>query len=98
MHRALRLAEAVSCPHDPKDMAEVAKCLREKDPNTLVYGEWGSLGIVFIYTRFSFLIFFSLLLLMDRPWGAIDKKNTFLLRDSFVWFDRYMRFSICTGC
>ncbi|XP_055301945.1 acetylcholinesterase-like isoform X2 [Sitodiplosis mosellana] len=43
--RALRLAEAVNCPHDEKNLADVAKCLREKDPKTLVYNEWGSLGI-----------------------------------------------------
>lgn len=45
--RALRLAEAVNCPHDEKDLADVAKCLREKDPKTLVYNEWGSLGTIF---------------------------------------------------
>lgn len=43
--RSLRLAEAVKCPHDKDDLAEVVKCLREKDPKTLVYNEWGSLGI-----------------------------------------------------
>lgn len=49
--RALRLAEAVSCPHDANNMADVAKCLREKDPKTLVYNEWGSLGIAYFCPR-----------------------------------------------
>lgn len=44
-NRSLRLAEAVNCPHDKDNLSEVAKCLREKDPKTLVANEWGSLGI-----------------------------------------------------
>lgn len=43
--RALRLAEAVGCPHDRKKLTETVDCLREKDPKTLVDNEWGTLGI-----------------------------------------------------
>lgn len=42
--RSLRLAEAVSCPHDHDNLAETLECLRNKDPKSLVYSEWGSLG------------------------------------------------------
>lgn len=40
----MRLAEAVNCPHDENNIAEVAECLRNKEAKTLVYNEWGSLG------------------------------------------------------
>ncbi|CRK91881.1 CLUMA_CG005501, isoform A [Clunio marinus] len=43
--RALRLAEAVGCPHDRKKLSETADCLREKDAKVLVDNEWGTLGI-----------------------------------------------------
>ncbi|CAH1728832.1 unnamed protein product [Chironomus riparius] len=43
--RALRLAEAVSCPHDRKKLSETVECLRTKDPKELVDNEWGTLGI-----------------------------------------------------
>lgn len=64
--RTLRLAEAVSCPHDENNLADVAKCLREKDPKTLVYNEWGSLGkhqhlkkiivLIELLMRFAFFV------------------------------------------
>ena len=44
-YRALRLAEAVQCPHDPTKLSDTVECLREKDPKTLVDNEWGTLGI-----------------------------------------------------
>lgn len=43
--RALRLAEAVDCPHDRKKLSETVDCLREKDAKVLVENEWGTLGI-----------------------------------------------------
>lgn len=43
--RALRLAEAVNCPHDATKLSEAVECLRTKDPNELVDNEWGTLGI-----------------------------------------------------
>ncbi|XP_055377991.1 acetylcholinesterase-like isoform X2 [Condylostylus longicornis] len=43
--RALRLAEAVQCPHSKENLSEVVECLREKDAKTLVDNEWGTLGI-----------------------------------------------------
>lgn len=41
----MRLAEAVGCPHDKANLAETADCLRGKDSKSLVYKEWGTLGI-----------------------------------------------------
>ncbi|XP_058822042.1 acetylcholinesterase isoform X1 [Topomyia yanbarensis] len=43
--RALRLAEAVKCPHDATKLSDTVECLRSKDPNVLVDNEWGTLGI-----------------------------------------------------
>lgn len=43
--RALRLAEAVECPHDKEKLTETVECLRTKDPKLLVDNEWGTLGI-----------------------------------------------------
>jgi acetylcholinesterase len=43
--RAIRLAEAVGCPHDRKKLGETVECLREKDAKVLVDNEWGTLGI-----------------------------------------------------
>ncbi|XP_037925135.1 acetylcholinesterase-like [Hermetia illucens] len=43
--RALRLAEAVNCPHDPNELSETIECLRSKDATVLVDNEWGTLGI-----------------------------------------------------
>lgn len=43
-YRALRLAEAVNCPHEENDLPAVVECLRSKEAKTLVYNEWGSLG------------------------------------------------------
>ncbi|XP_062565163.1 acetylcholinesterase isoform X1 [Armigeres subalbatus] len=43
--RALRLAEAVNCPHDATKLSETVECLRTRDPNVLVDNEWGTLGI-----------------------------------------------------
>lgn len=43
--RALRLAEAVDCPHDRKELSKTVDCLREKDAKILVENEWGTLGI-----------------------------------------------------
>ncbi|XP_014229770.1 acetylcholinesterase-like isoform X2 [Trichogramma pretiosum] len=43
--RGLRLAEAVGCPHDKRQLREVINCLITKDPVELVNSEWGTLGI-----------------------------------------------------
>uniref|UniRef100_A0A182VR59 Acetylcholinesterase n=1 Tax=Anopheles minimus TaxID=112268 RepID=A0A182VR59_9DIPT len=43
--RALRLAEAVGCPHEPSKLNDAVECLRGKDPHVLVNNEWGTLGI-----------------------------------------------------
>uniref|UniRef100_A0A182P2K3 Acetylcholinesterase n=2 Tax=Pyretophorus TaxID=44537 RepID=A0A182P2K3_9DIPT len=43
--RALRLAEAVGCPHEPSKLSDAVECLRGKDPHVLVNNEWGTLGI-----------------------------------------------------
>uniref|UniRef100_U5EXG0 Carboxylic ester hydrolase n=1 Tax=Corethrella appendiculata TaxID=1370023 RepID=U5EXG0_9DIPT len=43
--RALRLAEAVNCPHDRNKLSETVECLRLKDAKELVENEWGTLGI-----------------------------------------------------
>uniref|UniRef100_A0A6B2E559 Acetylcholinesterase n=2 Tax=Larroussius TaxID=59268 RepID=A0A6B2E559_9DIPT len=43
--RALRLAEAVECPHERDNLPEVLECLRGKDAKQLVNNEWNSLGI-----------------------------------------------------
>ncbi|XP_035782837.1 acetylcholinesterase-like isoform X2 [Anopheles albimanus] len=43
--RALRLAEAVGCPHDASKPGDAVECLRGKDPHVLVDNEWGTLGI-----------------------------------------------------
>lgn len=43
--RGLRLAEAVSCPHDRESLQAAIDCLLTKDAETLVSHEWGTLGI-----------------------------------------------------
>ncbi|XP_034943568.1 acetylcholinesterase-like [Chelonus insularis] len=43
--RGLRLAEAVGCPHDRKNLQAVIDCLAAADPLDLVNNEWGTLGI-----------------------------------------------------
>lgn len=43
--RGLRLAEAVGCPHDKKDISAVVECLRKTNASVLVDNEWGTLGI-----------------------------------------------------
>ncbi|XP_037037460.1 acetylcholinesterase-like isoform X2 [Bradysia coprophila] len=43
--RALRLAEAVDCPHDRHKLTDTVECLRTKDAKELVDNEWGTLGI-----------------------------------------------------
>lgn len=58
--RSLRLAEAVNCPHDENNLAEVAECLRSKEAKTLVYNEWGSLGKPCFVNVFFFSSFFSI--------------------------------------
>ncbi|CAG2107199.1 unnamed protein product [Medioppia subpectinata] len=44
--RGLRLAEAVGCPHDPKNQDAVVECLRGADPWELVSNESGNFGVV----------------------------------------------------
>ena len=44
--RGLRLAEAVGCPHDPKNINAVIECLRKADPIDLVTHEAGNFGVV----------------------------------------------------
>ncbi|XP_054168668.1 acetylcholinesterase-like [Oppia nitens] len=44
--RGLRLAEAVGCPHDPKNIDAVIDCLRNTDPWELVSNQPGGLGVV----------------------------------------------------
>ncbi|XP_076311232.1 acetylcholinesterase-like isoform X1 [Tachypleus tridentatus] len=44
--RGLRLAEAVKCPHDPRDLDAVVNCLRNVDPMDLVMNESGSMGVI----------------------------------------------------
>ncbi|KAK0172171.1 hypothetical protein PV328_005520 [Microctonus aethiopoides] len=43
--RGLRLAEAVGCPHDEKNLQAVIDCLITVDPVDIVNNEWGTLGI-----------------------------------------------------
>lgn len=47
----MRLAEAVHCPHDENNLAEMVECLRTKEAKTLVYNEWGSLGKFYLKWR-----------------------------------------------
>lgn len=49
--RALRLAEAVDCPHDRHKLTDTVECLRTKDAKDLVDNEWGTLGNTFLMLR-----------------------------------------------
>jgi len=40
MHRSLRLAELMNCPHDGRDVRASIDCLRKADPHKLVTKEW----------------------------------------------------------
>ncbi|KAJ8684458.1 hypothetical protein QAD02_020250 [Eretmocerus hayati] len=61
--RGLRLAEAVSCPHDRHDLRAVIDCLLTKDPKTLVDSEWGTVGIC----EFPFVPVIDGSFLLDTP-------------------------------
>lgn len=49
-YRAIRLAEAVNCPHDRTKLSDTVECLRNKDSKELVENEWGTLGNFFFYS------------------------------------------------
>ncbi|XP_044730574.1 acetylcholinesterase-like [Chrysoperla carnea] len=69
--RGLRLAEAVGCPHDRKDIPAVIECLRNKDPIELVNNEWGTLGIC----EFPFVPVIDGSFLDETPQKSLALKN-----------------------
>jgi len=48
MHRGMKLAENMKCPHDGRDVRASIDCLRKADPHELVLKEWN--GITFGFT------------------------------------------------
>lgn len=40
MHRSMRLAELMKCPHDGRDVRASIDCLRKADPHKMVLKEW----------------------------------------------------------
>lgn len=69
--RGLRLAEAVSCPHDRKEMSAVIECLRKKDALELVNNEWGTMGIC----EFPFVPMIDGAFLDETPQRSVAVKN-----------------------
>jgi len=43
MHRSLRLAELMGCPHDARDVRASIDCLRKADPHDIVLKEWNGI-------------------------------------------------------
>jgi len=43
MHRSMRLAELMKCPHDGKDVRASIDCLRKADPHDMVVKEWSGI-------------------------------------------------------
>lgn len=69
--RGLRLAEAVSCPHERSNLSAVIECLRKKDPVELVNNEWGTLGIC----EFPFVPIIDGAFLDETPQRSLSVKN-----------------------
>ena len=69
--RGLRLAEAVGCPHDPKNIEAVIDCLRRTDPWVLVSNESGNFGVV----EFPFVPIIDGTFLDELPEVSLANKN-----------------------
>lgn len=79
--RALRLAEAVNCPHDRSNLSATVECLRMKDADDLVNNEWGTLGIC----EFPFVPIVDGVFLHESPLKSVNNgrfKKTELLTGS----------------
>ncbi|KAI1278412.1 Acetylcholinesterase [Halotydeus destructor] len=69
--RTLHLAEAVGCPHSPKDPLSVIDCLRKVDPMSLVTNETANLGVV----EFPFTPIIDGAFLDESPEISMQTKN-----------------------
>lgn len=69
--RGLRLAEAVGCPHDEKNIDAVIDCLRRADPWELVSNESGNFGVV----EFPFVPVIDGTFLDEDPHHSLKTKN-----------------------
>lgn len=69
--RGIRLADAVGCPRDPKNIPAIIECLRNKDPMDLVNNEWGTLGIC----EFPFVPVIDGAFLDENPAKSLKTKN-----------------------
>ena len=67
----LRLAEAVGCPHDRKDVSDVIECLRKRSPEELVNNEWGTLGVC----EFPFVPIIDGSFLVEMPQKSMINNN-----------------------
>ncbi|CAN8021976.1 unnamed protein product [Ixodes persulcatus] len=68
---ALRLAEALHCPHSPAEPEPMLECLRRQDPETMVNSETGSLGVV----EFAFVPVVDGAFLDETPHESLASRN-----------------------
>lgn len=71
VHRGLLLAEAVGCPRDVNDLDQVISCLKETDPQVLVYNEGGTSEVV----DFAFAPVLDGSFLDEPPHISLETKN-----------------------
>lgn len=69
--RGLRLAEAVGCPHNRKNIPAVIECLRKTNASLLVDNEWGTLGIC----EFPFVPIVDGAFVYDHPARSLATNN-----------------------
>lgn len=71
MDAAMRLAEALHCPHEPGELEAMLACLREQDPETMVNSETGNFGVV----EFAFVPVVDGAFLDETPHESLASKN-----------------------
>ena len=71
--RGLRLAEAMKCPHERKELRQTIECLRNKNATELVNKEWD--GIVLGIAEFPFVPIIDGSFLDETPQQSMDSKN-----------------------
>ncbi|XP_064456026.1 acetylcholinesterase-like isoform X2 [Ornithodoros turicata] len=68
---ALRLAEALKCPHSLDELDKMMECLRSQDPGDIVNNETGSFGVV----EFAFLPVVDGGFLVEPPRTSLASRN-----------------------